>query len=320
MPARRIVLCLDGTWNSDPPLFRSHPTNILQIHRRLASRDAAGVEQLSLYEPGVGAGRSHLAGYAGWTVGRIIRRAYLRLARTWREGDELFLFGLSRGAYQALTVARWLDWGGLPELDVSDREIKRRFALYRDLDEQALCALPARRPVPVRFLGAFDTVEALGLPLRGLHKLTRPDVGYHSRELPANVEIARHALALDEERGAFEPAVWPPAHPGQSPPGQSVEQVWFPGSHGDVCGGFGNRAHSDHTLLWMMSEAERAGLAFDPARRDADLSPKPEARPSRPFGGLHRLVARLPRTPGATWPETERLDASATPRRPTLAK
>ena len=316
MPARRIVLCLDGTWNSDPPLFGSNPTNALQLHRRIASRDAAGVEQFSLYEKGVGSGRSHLAGYAGWGVGRIIRRAYLRLAKTWREGDELFLFGISRGAYQALSIARWLDWGGLPAPLAGELKIEQRFALYRDCDEQGLRDLPARRPVNVRFLGAFDAVEALGLPLRGLLKLTRPDVGYHSRQLPANVAIARHALSLDEERGAFEPAVWTPP----APPGQSVEQVWFPGSHGDVCGGFGYRAHSDHTLLWMMREAERAGLAFDPARRDADLRPKPQAQPSRPFGGLHRLVARLPRTPGATWPETERLDASATPRRPTLAK
>ena len=313
---RRIAVCLDGTWNSDPPLPGADPTNALQMARRIAARSPDGVEQVVLYEAGVGSGWSHLAGYSGWGVGRIIRRAYLRLAQTWRPGDAIYLFGISRGAYQALSVAQWMEQGGLPGPGASEADIERSFALYRDGDEDELRALPARRPTPVRFLGAFDTVEALGLPLPGLQALTRPHVGVHPRQLPANVEIARHALALDEVRGAFEPAIWtPPAQPSQS-----VEQVWFLGSHADICGGFGNSDIADYTLQWMMAEAEAAGLAFDPKRRDEGLNPLPHAQPTRQFAGLHRLVRQSPRAPRSTWPETERLDPSAANWASTLAQ
>lgn len=313
---RRIVVCLDGTWNSDPPLPGVEPTNALQTARRLAERGDDSVEQILLYEAGVGSGWSHVAGYPGWGVGRIIRRAYLRLAQTWRPGDEIFLFGLSRGAYQALALARWMQHGGLPAQGVSEAAVERSFALYRDGDEVGLQALAGRRPVPVRFLGAFDAVEALGLPLPGLRSITRPHIGVHPRSLPRCVETARHALALDEVRGAFEPAIWtPPAREGQS-----VEQVWFLGSHADVCGGFGKREISDHTLLWMMAEAEAAGLAFDPVRRDRGLRPLPHTPPSRQFAGLHRLVPPAPRRPLSTWPETERFDEAAASWTPTLAQ
>ena len=312
---RRIAVCLDGTWNSNPPLPGVEPTNGLQIANRIASTGADGVKQIVLYEPGVGSGWSHLAGYPGYGIGRIIRRAYRRLAQTWQPGDEVFFFGVSRGAYQALSVARWIDPAGLPE-NPSPEAVERSFALYRDRDEAVLQALPGRRPVPIRFLGAFDAVEALGLPIPGLRALTRPRVGRHPRQLPSNVEIARHALALDEVRGAFEPAVWrPPLHAGQS-----VDQVWFSGSHADVCGGFGKREISDHTLLWMMAEAEQAGLTFDTARRDEGLRPEPRTAPSLQFGGLHRLVRQYLRRPLTIWPETERLAPSAAHRAQTLTQ
>lgn len=315
MSSRRIILSLDGTWNSDPPLPGVQPTNGLQIARRIAGV-AAGIEQIVIYLPGVGAGWTHLAGYAGWGIGRIIRDAYRRLAEWWRPGDEIFVFGVSRGVYAAISLARWIDAAGLPEPPLSDNALARSFAAYRDADIETQRALPGRRPAPIRFLGAFDAVDALGLPLPWLRGVTRPHVGFHSARLPPNIEVARHALALDEVRGAFEPTLWiPPLHPGQS-----VEQVWFHGSHPDVCGGFGKRAISDYTLLWMMAEAEKAGLVFDPALRDAGLDPRPDAPPSRPFGGLHRLVPQRPRRPGQVWPETERLDESAAIERLTLAQ
>lgn len=308
MTPRRIVLSLDGTWNSDPPLPGVEPTNGLQIARRLALK-ADGVEQKVLYLPGVGSGWTHLTGYAGWGIGRIIQTAYRRLAELWRSGDEIYLFGVSRGVYAALSLARWIDGAGLPEPPLSDDALARSFAAYRDADVEVQRGLPGRRPAPIRFLGAFDAVDALGLPLPWLRNITRPRVGFHSARLPGNIAIARHALALDEVRGAFEPTVWvPPAHPGQS-----VEQVWFHGSHPDVCGGFGKREISDHTLLWMMDEAEKAGLAFDPERRNEDLRPRPNAEPGRQFGALHRLVPRRPRRPRRVWPETERFHETATP-------
>ena len=304
----RLIVCLDGTWNSASPPPGVEPTNGLQIARRIAATDPTGVEQTLLYEPGLGVDGwfSHLKAYPGSGLSRILVQAYRRLAAMWRPADELFLIGVSRGAYLALNLARWMDWGGLPEPSPSDEDLEERFSLLLRGDHEGLAALPARRPVPVRFLGCFDTVSALGLPVKGLRRLTRPRTPWLGNHLPPNVAIARHALSIEEHREPFRPEIWtPPAAPGQS-----VEQVWFPGGHGDVCGGFGRRELSDHALLWMMAEAEKAGLAFDPARRDTDLRPRPEAAAS-PATGLNLLMRSARRRPLATWPETERLDSSA---------
>lgn len=318
---RRIVVCMDGTWNSDPPLVGVEPTNALQIARRVAAADSRGASQLTLYEDGVGAGRTHLAGYPGLGVGRILRKAYRRLADAWRPGDDLYLFGISRGAYQALTLARWLDQAGLSEPGVSPAAVATSFALYCSHRDYELRALPNRRPVAIRFLGAFDAIEALGLPTPGFRAVSRPNVGFHGRQLPRNVAVARHALALDETRGAFDPAVWtPPAPDGAATGGQSVEQVWFLGAHGDVCGGFGKRAISDYTLQWMMAEAEKSGLAFDPGGQNQGLRPDPHAEPTRRFSWLHRLVRPVRRVPLSTWPATERFDAAAANWQPVLAQ
>lgn len=317
----RLIVCLDGTWNSAAPPPGVEPTNGLQIVRRVAPVAPDGLVQTVLYEPGLGVDGlgSHFAAYPGWGLSRILRRAYARLAETWAPGDELFLIGVSRGAFLCQNLAHWLDWGGLPQ-NASAAEIDQRFELLLRADASALAALPSRRPVPIRFLGAFDTVAALGLPLAGLRRLTRPVAPQLGNRLPANVAVARHALAVEEDREPFRPEIWTPP----SAPGQSVEQLWLPGGHADVCGGFGRRELSDYALLWMMAEAERAGLAFDPLRRDDGLRPDPSVAPS-PATGVNHLMRRVHRRPLRTWPETERLDPAAAGRGPaaklpTLAK
>jgi uncharacterized protein (DUF2235 family) len=153
-------------------------------------------------------------------------------------------------------------------------------------------------------IGAWDTVDALGFPLPGLRELTRPRVGRQAPLLGRCVENLFHALALDETRVAFAPTLWHvlDEHTGR------VEQVWFPGAHGDVCGGFGNRGLADISLAWMVECAEQCGLAFDRERVERELKPDP-AQPPTPVAGLLRwLHARRPRRLFET--QTESIHAS----------
>jgi hypothetical protein len=112
---------------------------------------------------------------------------------------------------------------------------------------------------PIKMIGVWDTVGALGIPLRGLRFLTRRDYQFHDTELSGSIEHAYHALAIDERRAPFEPTLWC-YKPKEN---QHVEQTWFSGVHSDVGGGYAESELSDIALAWMIERAARAGLTFD---------------------------------------------------------
>jgi uncharacterized protein (DUF2235 family) len=121
-------------------------------------------------------------------------------------------------------------------------------------------------PLPdIEFIGVWDTVGALGIPAG---PLTMPAVmkrwSFHDTELSSHVHHAYHALAIDERRGIFEPALW--VRQDHAPVEQDLEQVWFAGAHCDVGGGYADTRLSDIALLWMVRKATACGLALDPAR------------------------------------------------------
>lgn len=113
-----------------------------------------------------------------------------------------------------------------------------------------------RFALPIHFIGVWDTVAALGIPRRQA-QLSGYFTEYHHTEVPANVTHARHALALHELRSKFEPLLWRGHRPWQG-----LQQVWFPGAHADVGGGYEQRYLSDGPLQWMASEALNAGLTL----------------------------------------------------------
>jgi hypothetical protein len=115
--------------------------------------------------------------------------------------------------------------------------------------------------LPIHFIGVWDTVAALGLPGRS-RKYSAPFTEYHQTELPSNITHARHALALHELREPFEPLLWM----GPSPRATSLKQVWFPGAHGDVGGGYKKTDWSNEALRWMAVEAGVLGLNLCNAR------------------------------------------------------
>ena len=274
-----VVVCCDGTWNTpdDTENGLPSPTNVYKIFNALDVGAAPGRE-LSYYHPGVGTGEGTLdrvlGGGVGAGLGRNIKSAYRWLAVNYREKDRIWLFGFSRGAFTARCVAGMVTRYGL--LDLSDpalgpEEIWSQVdAVYEQYREGEGNRAPGKYfnqnkknkakdgITPVFFIGVWDTVGALGVPddLAFLDLLDDPTkYQFHDTTLNEHVLNARHALALDEMRQSFIPTLWT----GVEGREETVKQLWFPGVHSDVGGGYAETQLSDSALLWMMEQAEDGG-------------------------------------------------------------
>jgi len=298
---KRLVVCCDGTWGS--PVSAS-VTNIEKIARAIRTdKPVEGVQQMVFYVGGVGA-RGYLAdkilgGAWGYGITTNVVEGYRVIAMNYDPGDEIFVFGFSRGAYTARSVAGMIASVGLlrPESLLRDG-LARAERAYRDYGpagaerRAAFRAAHCYDTTPITFLGVFDTVGALGVPLPFLRKAK-----FHDVTLSASVRCARQALSIDDRRIKFEPSLW--EVPADEPPGR-VKQVWFPGSHSEVGGGTAHRGLSDVALRWMVGEAAAAGLVVDPDRIEAQV--EPEARfvshpGPGPLFGLLNLFSALHRHP-----------------------
>jgi uncharacterized protein (DUF2235 family) len=253
---RNLILCLDGTSNQ----YSATNTNVIKLYAML---DRARNDQLSYYQPGIGTipppgvwGRfkswfvTRLDLAIAWLLSQHVTDAYRFLMRYYQDGDSVFIFGFSRGAYTARAVAGMLYKVGLltqgnEELipfawDIFKREDDRTLA---DGFRKTFC-----RPVQVHFLGLWDTVSSVGWAWAPKHfQFTQNNPG---------VNIVRHAVALDERRAYFVQNLW-----GNQPP-TDIEQVWFPGVHCDIGGGYAENESglSAIALKWMVGQAETAGL------------------------------------------------------------
>ena len=334
---KRLVLCCDGTWNSADQESNHEPcpTNVVRLGYRVAKRDAAGVAQIVYYDQGVGTGNT-VDRLTGGAIGRglddNIYDAYRFLVCNYEPGDELFFFGFSRGAFTARSVAGMARKCGILAARHA-RHYNRATALYRDAARPTdpgpvqfrseFCCY-GNDDLEVKFIGVWDTVGALGIPLRGLRWLTKEKYAFHDTELSGAVQNACHALAVDEHRKPFEPAIWE----YKPKPGQQVEQVWFCGAHSDVGGGYertrveGSPDHAprfepqlaDIALDWMIARARACGLAFDAEALSAnplDLDPRARIHDSRT--GLYNVVPEYDRAIGLATidrQQTERPDAT----------
>lgn len=294
--ARRIALFFDGTWQT---LSQDTPTNIARMAGALSRADAGGGAQLAWYGSGVGAAparkaRQLTAGALGRGLEADMFEAYRFLALNAGRDDAIYLFGFSRGAWAARSLAGWLGACGLPGR-ASARRITASWAAYRaGADAARRMRAKAGGPRAIAFLGCFDTVGQLGVPdlVPGLgfdRRLNRAR-RFHDVRIGAHVARARQACALDETRRAF------PLTPMTAPPGAQAGQVrsrWFTGAHGAVGGGEDTqRPLSDIALAWMAGEAGAAGLVIK--ARALDLQPDPLA-PLAPPGGLLVWLGSAPR-------------------------
>jgi len=173
--------------------------------------------------------------------------------------------------------------------------------------------------VRIRFIGVWDTVGALGIPLSFAGFLNDKH-HFHDTKIGPNIDCARHALAIDEKREDFEPTVWKPR------PGLDLEQVWFAGVHTDVGGGYakpGSRALSDIPLRWIANEATKCGLTFE-AHLAKKLNGVETAKLHDSYTGLMKLLGksrrRIKTNTGIHRSVKTRYEADADYRPPTLVK
>ena len=239
-----------------------------------------------------------LGGAFGWGLKRNVLDIYRYACRNHQDGDDIYAFGFSRGGFTARLVVALIAAEGLVRArDEADlrrksacayRSFRRSFlprrlqwptTLARRLRRGATAVLDrllSREPYdsgqnarpPIRFIGVWDTVAAYGGPITEITRavdnwffpLSMPDY-----RLDVKVKRARHALAIDDERDAFHPLLWDEVHEATliaagDVAADRLEQVWFTGMHADVGGGYPDESLSYVSLLWMMGEAEHAGL------------------------------------------------------------
>jgi uncharacterized protein (DUF2235 family) len=317
--SRRVVVCCDGTWNEPDA---AAPTNVARVAMGVAPEDSDGIRQLVYYHPGVGTRRTERirGGMFGYGLSRNVRDCYRYLVDTYEPGDQLYFFGFSRGAYTARSTVGLINNCGILRREHRER-LDDAYRLYKSRD---LVTHPRAREgqlfrrsyswddadLDIRFVGVWDTVGALGIPIDGLPipSVIKRQWGFHDATLNDHVRYAYQALAIDEKRGPFKPALW--AKKPDAPKEQVVEQVWFAGDHCDVGGGHPEPELSEIPLLWMVENARARGLAFKPdhfALRDRDAAgPRDETADKDgqtvapdPLGEIHdsrkRFYRALPR-------------------------
>lgn len=326
---KRIVIACDGTWNR---LDAAHPTNVAKLVRAVLPLGPGRVQQVTCHLDGVGSGRgtgrfSRLAdrvvgGALGIGLTGTLEEAYRFLVLAYAPGDEIHLFGFSRGAFMARSLTGLLRTCGILERQHADA-IGKAIALYRrrealgGADGDVARAFRARfaahvttgpdearwrgvrgyvtgTPLRLAYLGVWDTVGALGVPHHfALSAWLNRGLCFHDTTLSRLVRSARHAVAIDERRRTFPPTLWSNLDMlNLEAGGTPYAQRWFPGDHCSVGGGGPLTALSDDALLWISEGAAAAGLALDPVamaqwRRASDPMGALRARPNR------SLLARM---------------------------
>ncbi len=299
---KRFILCFDGTWNTP-----EDQTNVSRMYAEIADQHAGCDDQLKFYDAGVGTseGSKLTGGALGWGIDYSILQGYCWLineyigysdatppaaeadGQCFAAGPDIFIFGFSRGAFAARSLAGLINRCGVlkrklfegPVNPITKKKVDRAtpdsplvrdaWKLYqRHFDDgvdsrlQEPCVKlreASAIPVKIKFLGVWDTVGALGVPMFSKTWLARTKYGFHDMSLGRVIENAYHAVAIDEQREDYQVALWDATHPCGT---QVVEQRWFPGAHANVGGGYQDDLLPDPPLRWMAEKALRHGLEF----------------------------------------------------------
>lgn len=302
---KRIVIFIDGTWNRPDA---EHPTNVVRLSRCVQAHGDGGMPQVVLYSPGVGCGRGNnwaarrmdrlFGGALGWGLTDIIEDVYRSLVFLYQPGDEIMVFGFSRGAFAARSLVGLIRSCGIPARDKL-ADIPEAMRRYRSRapqthpdhpeslkfrakfaprvyvnDTEAKWRRKHGNPIDdcvrlsIAYLGVWDTVSALGLPaFAPFAARFNAQYQFHDAKLTSMVLAARHAIAIDERRKTF------PSYPWSNMLDLNVKydnnlipshmQQWFPGNHGSVGGGGSRVGLSSIALNWVALGAKQAGLKLD---------------------------------------------------------
>ncbi|KAK5082886.1 hypothetical protein LTR05_006767 [Lithohypha guttulata] len=345
-PRKRLIVTCDGTWlDADNGLVNGQkqpPSNVSRFGWAVKDTSRDGIPQVVNYQAGVASSGGRISRAVGGATGlglkENIREAYTYLATNWREGDEIFLLGFSRGAFTARSIGGLIGSLGL----LTRRGLPSFGEIFEDwehrLDNRYQSSLPdspfhnkgpfderyvhelerlgmTKRRVPIKAICCWDTVGSLGIPRTPWLEMFigqgkgMKDYQFVDTRIHPCVENAFHALALDEQRAPFSPAVWEKQADNNV---TNLKQVWFPGVHSNVGGGYDDQELANITLAWMMSRLEPF-LDFRPDflvtqldaqkqyYRDTDQKPRKWAFGEiyRSLKGAYSLTGRRVRTPGA---------------------
>lgn len=318
---RNLVIMLDGTGNE----LGRNLSNVLKLYR-IAEKNA---DQLCYYNPGVGTisrqsawarlsqkARGVLGLMTGYGLDENVLGAYKFLVENWREGDRVYMFGFSRGAWTVRVLAGFIHLIGLlkPEqANMCDSALGayKRAASENDLPlawhfRQVIGA----RQMPIHFVGVWDSVASVIVPRADRFWVPSLETLPYTETNPS-VDIFRHALALDERRRMFRVANWtepqiykPNPFNAASHKPQDIKQVWFAGVHSDIGGGYPEEesALSKIPLIWMVDEAKTAGFHINTSMFNHLAKGKPRKGSSHvyvapdPAGKMHISLS------GGWWP------------------
>jgi len=258
---KNIVIFSDGTGQEGG---KGQNTNIYKLFNAIEDRT---LKQVAFYDRGLGTGWRKLTGnVAGAGISKNILECYNFIFEHYEAGDHIYLFGFSRGAATVRSLSSFIHYFGIlpksrPEL------MEQAYKIYetKDPDERKeeasqFVAMHHTMWARIKFLGCYDTVAALGVPIKPISVLLDKVPGFqhqfHDFSLTPAVENAYQALAIDDERKTFHPLLWN----AECLPYQTIKQVWFCGMHTDVGGGYKNPELSNIPLAWMKSMATNHGL------------------------------------------------------------
>jgi uncharacterized protein (DUF2235 family) len=311
---KRLALFLDGTWNTV-----SDNTNIWRLRALFPAISSDGAEQRAYYSTGLGTkfGEKIRGGMFGRGIDFAITSAYEWLMENYEYGDEIFIFGFSRGSYTARSLSGFVSKCGLLKSG-APLGVNQLYKRYRTADALTIRGLISKKSdksiqytpeeqwmidytqvVPIKFIGVFDTVGSLGVPFPFFRRLRGSAYPFLNTGLRINNSYAFHALALDEHRKAFEPTLWTTQGAAVTLEARLVEkteQRWFIGAHANVGGGYFTDPLAQLPLKWLENKASEIGLSvtdkFD-IPLDAHLAPISDS--FTPFLGGVYAAARMGR-------------------------
>lgn len=308
---KRLALFLDGTWNSV-----DSNTNVWRMRALCAAKGADGAPQIVYYSVGV---NGFLGGVFGHGLDENIRLAYEWLIENYNDGDEIYIFGFSRGAFTARALSGLIAIDGILKAG-SPIGVAELFKRYKKGDEETIWKLKEMeasgdidklteqekwllkysRPTNVKVIGVWDTVGSVGLAAGDFPGISRSSFDYLQTGLRIHILNGYHALAIDEHRNDFAPTLWDVRRPkdphaviAQPRPLSGVEQRWFVGAHANVGGGYETDLLAQAPLRWMMKKAESQGLSFrSELNLDGDGVTAPIADSYGSFGyGLYHIIS-----------------------------
>lgn len=293
--SKNIILCADGTGNARG---RTHGTNVGRLFKAV---DPNKGKQVAVYDDGVGTHRVKalklIGGVFGWGLKANVIDLYEALCRRYEPGDRIYIFGFSRGAYTArllaglvctcgvIKVQRSADGDGVAKGKPLETAAEEAYGSYRknrrwngetssspaerfrktySVDKDAAHDAHDQR-IHVRFVGVWDTVGAVGLPIDEMAESLDAVANFifSDKVLSPLVDKGCHAIAIDDQRHTFHPEMWQQDDTIAADGRERTEQVWFAGMHSNVGGGYPKDELAYVPLVWMMKRAAANGMTFD---------------------------------------------------------